>query len=329
MPGSLGSGSGSSGTTNCFSLAEAATDLGNLAQRVERLELILSQLLGTNISAIQLSDISSDGGLLTNLSLSSGASGVFLSNLGRINTYMLSGLDEPFQGSGEYNEDVIMGVMRKYDTGTTLNSFQGSLSAAMYRAEGGIFDGGFYYECRAAFVPPLLAPNVYDPTLEKCRFYAGLSNGINGAVFSNDSSMNVANPPAVYMVFSYSDPRGDTTWKFMKNNAPTEFTYDDAIVIDTGIPVINYHWYDMVIKCLPSSQTLQWAIKDLNTGVSASGVTSSPQVYMGVSGIYDGHDDPIDGTWSAGVGAFVSTATHSTHFAIHHLFAQSLSTDSP
>ena len=311
------------GTTTPGSCLDTPFDL---CARVAELEYLMSQLLGVDVTAISLSDITQDMGNITGGTFGGGVLADLILNYLRSNPYAMSGGSNALDGDGQYT-DAGMGNMWQLQTGNTLNAFAGiSNAGAAYTFWGGFYDGGFLFQTRVGFFP--MSGFNRSTILPKCRFFAGLGDSL----FRNFAANNSDNPPCNAIAFNYSQPRGDTTWHLIANGKTGPIVGPSPMTVyNTGVPILTFHWYDLTLKNVPGSGTVAWTVADVTSKTSVSGSIPTPTFYANsYPGFGSGIPAPADEMlYYAGVGAFNTTASNFGPFGIHHIFCQSLSLDRP
>ncbi len=281
--------------------------------RVATLEYLMSQLLGVDITTNSLSDFTNDMGNILNGSFGGGMLAQLVTQIGKVNAWAVSGIDTLLSGdgSGSIGASNFGGGQIIRAIGP-INEFAGDASeAAMYSCAKTEFDpivtptapllygqrgGGFYYNIRIA---PINENRLTTPPPR--RVMCGLSAAANdgGPIFRHtlEEESNRDDPLGLYILFQYSQPRGDATWKVIVRDHPDSGTclgtdYEQRLA-DTGVPVELDHIYDLSFRCEPDSNTVQWFITDQTTGSSSAGTIGAPSLCeeiseMGIATYYAG-----------------------------------------
>src|SRR5690349_20191258 len=84
-------GGGSTSSVCAITPADERAYFDNIAERLTRIETILSQLLGSDVTAIQLSDITQDMGTILGGTLGGGVLAQMSTLVSRVNAWGLSG----------------------------------------------------------------------------------------------------------------------------------------------------------------------------------------------------------------------------------------------
>jgi hypothetical protein len=258
--------------------------------------MILSQLLGTDISVTQLSDISQDLGTILGGNLGAGMLGQLLALIPKSNVWAPAGFDELFD-HGDHSFQLT--------TSTSIHNHVSSLGGTSYSwypwLEG--YDnlpqsapkGGFDFTMRGAIYGSSSIPaNGSGGALPHGRWLVGLANEASAQLTTignnpfgsgtNNEICDTDNMCGIYMAFQLSEPRGDVTWKFAVSNwtagAPFQDTLNVAIV-ETGMPAVLGELLDFKIKGEQGGGTIQWSIVNQTTGQIVSGEAARPSMEFG------------------------------------------------
>lgn len=288
--------------------------LDNILTRLDRVEQVLSELLGVDITTIQLSDITQNGGNILSLNLGSSALANIVTQIGKSNVFMISLSDTVL--AGDNVTSIGYSPTGEYTASSTVNSFAGASSSGLYHYYNAPFNGGFRFECRM-----MLGPGLVGLPIPQNRTIVGMGEDL----FRSGADNNTDAPQKQYICFSYSQPRGDTTWKFMLDNNPTGLGLNPwhQVIVDTGVTIINSHWYDFVIDCRPTTNSIDWSVTDAETLATGSGTIATPDIVHGS----DGYPNNVYSTYQAGVGVFTTVNLVPAMFDLHHIFCQSINLD--
>jgi len=330
-------GGGSTSSVCAITPADERAYFDNIAERLTRIETILSQLLGSDVTAIQLSDITQDMGTILGGTLGGGVLAQLSTLVSRVNAWGLSGNAWITSGgvngstgdmttyTDEFTGTIVIGTAKKYQTNLSVNNCSGVQAASpLYRPGGGskrFLNSGFLFEARVGLGLPMSAPN----DMSKVRFFCGLHNAnfvASGTLFNND---NVATTDDTgYVGFQFSGPRGDNTFKVITRGEAVILGPATGVIYETGVPLVHDTLYEFTLRCEPGSETVTWTIKNMQTGASSTGTAGMPQNY----------EDPITGFptlsgYSPGAAIWNNTTVQYQVMYINHIWTQTLDVDTP
>jgi hypothetical protein len=316
---------GSSGNTSggmCWiDPADMAAQVNSLMERVARLEQFVSLLFGTDITINQLSDITQDLGNVLAGNLGGGLLADMVTNIARVQAWAWIDSSLIIDGPSNAAGGIRMTTSSTLHNRRVLSSDFGYTASVNVNGDslaGGSYlnapVGGFYYETR-------IAPCRSDGAeiMPAMRVAAGLGANGNGtgSMFAggDDELQDRDEGEGIYIMFQYSQPRGDGNWQVaVQAEGGSSFT---QVLIDTGVPVTVNHIYDMSLRCEPGGASVAWSITDQSAGSSASGSAAMPTSF------YENPNNILQ--YAAGVGVWnsavqVETAT----LYVHHAWCQAL-----
>jgi hypothetical protein len=354
--GDGGGGGGYGGTGNPGGLcAPSNADLAladqSILVRLAVLEQLVSQILGVDVTTIDLSDISQSLGHITSGTLGGGLLGSVLAQLPKSNIWAEAGGGQKLftNGDTEYiglnpntslhaHEFLCSDFFYNFETQTDVLSTQQNTYQPPNMPR-----GGFDFSLRAAISGVLV--NVYftGGALPKGRFFIGMANNMLGqpgtpnpgqsifAFGANNALSDSDVMTGIYMGFQLSQPRGDSSWKFVISNWTPGSPSPDHIVqqiYDTGFPAVCNEILEFKIHAEPDAATLEWQIISQLSGNMASGSVPKPsiQIWSGISG-------PTIGPWNfkAGCAVWNSSASPNAsgipYIRFNYGWAQSLHID--
>ncbi len=347
----LDSGGGGSTTSICVPTPfDQQQTIDNILARLTNIEQILSQLLGVDITTIQLSDITQNAGNLTGLNLASGVLGQLFYSIGRSNVFAFS-LEDPFITTGDIssqNTGLFTDSLHNAQylrTGTSTGSFAGFQAKGQgLRYLPQYFHGGFYFKTRLSLGQDGRTPTADpDPEATMTRVFIGLHSNtfvgpgptynqddpgkLSGDIFSDTSS-------SVYIAFQLSPnpaTRSDVTWKIIVRDEPVYVLFHQYSqrVIDTGVVAEFNTYYDFEMRCDPGSQLVNWKITRCLGGVSAGGGFQIPNIYDPNGSTINDH---VPVAYSAGIGIWKLSTSDPGQWKtiyVHDFWSQSLDMDTP
>lgn len=339
-----GDNGGGGSTTNVCPIGpqDQVGSIDNILSRLTAIETILSQLLGTDITAIQLSDISQDMGTILGGTLGGGILSNIPAILAKQSVFAVSGGDRFIIPASVANnvswsttgEESDTGTYSLQSTSTSVNSCAGLCSRGqMYFLGSDTFfwnpyGAGFYFSGKFAFNAP-----AHETSLTGLRFFAGLQTGpfdLSTSVYNADNPGNDA-----YVGFQYSAPRGDYTLKIIvKDQDPvgvfTQHVYDTGVFIKpiydefTGIggtiPTPPANWYEMSLTNQPNSSSVEWSVTDIKAASTISGSVPGPVQYEDHVITPPASPDPFN----VGAAIYNNESGKSKDMYVGYIFAQRL-----
>lgn len=346
MPEPTDPGGGTTTNVCSASPADLAGQIDNIITRLELVEAILSQLLGVDISVIQLSDLSSDLGMMLSGALGSSLLGQLFVEMHKIDPWSIGGQDMAFNrnpsvGEGSTGDHASIGngelcfgnCMLLATAPSTQHDVAGVTSGTAYRTGRDPFTSGFYITGRFGFSSDVSSAVAYDVP-QWLRFFWGMHEAniqVSTSDYNNDTpgpnTGGFAGSPT-YMGFQFSAPRGDSTFKIITRARPTEFgTAEAQIVLDTGMPVVTDTYYEMSMRCEAGGTAVSFTILNCNTNVAVGGSFPVPDVYVNTNPLTDVRRYP---TYYAGFAIWNALAGKpARQIAIHHAWAQTLDNITP